>query len=154
VNPASHKSIYQLIRFTVAGGFNTVFGYCVFAILNWYFASFGRYSYLLASLLGSIITISVAFLWYKLFVFRTRGNYLIEWIRCFGVYGISVLIGLVGMTILVPILRAHLNNPSRASYIAAAILSVCSVPFTFFSHRNFSFRQRPPEKVNQNTHAL
>ena len=31
--------------------------------------------------------ITVAFLCYKHFVFRTKGNYLKEWLRCFAVYG-------------------------------------------------------------------
>ena len=40
--------------------------------------------------LANLIAITVAFLGYKWFVFRTRGNYLVEWIRCFGVYGSSM----------------------------------------------------------------
>jgi putative flippase GtrA len=152
VKPTSHKSVQQFIRYTVVGGFNTLFGYCVFAILNWSFSGWGPYSYMFAAILGSIITISVAFLGYKWFVFRTRGNYLIEWVRCFGVYGSSVLFGLVGMPILVPILRSHLHNPPLASYIAAAILTIGTVVFNFFGHRSFSFRQKPTESPNRGTH--
>src|ERR1700739_556226 len=112
------KSLPQFIRYLFVGGFNTLFGYCVFALLNWLFRGFGSYSYLYASFFSSVITISLAFLAYKWFVFRTRGNYLVEWIRCFGVYGTSVLISLVGMAVLVPILRRILNRPELASYIA------------------------------------
>jgi len=124
------------------GGFNTVFGYGLFALLNWFFRGLGSYSYMYAAILANVIAISVAFLGYKWFVFRTRGNYLVEWIRCFGVYGSSALIGLAGMPILVPILRHALRNPELAPYIAGAILTVVTVLFSFVGHKKFSFRQK------------
>jgi putative flippase GtrA len=95
-----------------------------------------------AAALANFIAITVAFLGYKWFVFRTRGNYLREWIRCLGVYGSSALIGLVGLPILVPILRPHLRNPGLASYIAAAIMTIVTVLFSFVGHKNISFRQK------------
>lgn len=134
------KSLREFVRYVFVGGFNTVFGYGVFALLNWLMRGLGNYSYMYAAVLSNFIAISVAFLGYKWFVFRTRGNYLIEWIRCFGVYGTSALIGLAGLPILVTILRPHLQRPEAASYLAAAILTVVSVVFSFFGHKNVSFR--------------
>jgi putative flippase GtrA len=136
------KSLCQFVRYVLVGGFNTVFGYGFFALLNWMFTGFGSYSYMYAAILANFIAISVAFLGYKWFVFRTRGNYLMEWIRCFGVYGTSALIGLAGLPIMVTILRPHLQRPELASYLAAAILTVVSVVFSFFGHKNVSFRQK------------
>ena len=95
---------------------------------------------------ANFIAISVAFLGYKWFVFRTRGNYLIEWIRCFGVYGTSALIGLAGLPILVPILRHVLHRPEQAPYIAGALLMIVTVVFSFLGHKNFSFRQKHVEE--------
>lgn len=129
------------MRYLLVGGFNTVFGYGLFAFLNWSFTGLGTYSYMYASFLASIISITVAFLGYKWFVFRTRGNYLKEWIRCVGVYGSSMVIGLIGMPILVPILQAHMRQPQRASYLAGAIMTVVTILFSFFGHKNVSFRQ-------------
>jgi putative flippase GtrA len=130
------------VRYIVVGGFNTVFGYGLYALLTWSFRGLGSYNYMYAMVLANVITISVAFLGYKWFVFRTRGNYLIEWIRCFGVYGSSALIGLAALPILVPILRHVLHRPGQAPYIAGALLMVVSVVFSFFGHKNFSFRQK------------
>ncbi|MGA2729649.1 MAG: GtrA family protein [Terracidiphilus sp.] len=138
----SHKSLPQFARYILVGGFNTAFGYGVFAILNWSLTGLGTYSYMYAAALANFIAITVAFLGYKWFVFRTRGNYLREWIRCLGVYGSSALIGLVGLPILVPILRPHLRNPGLASYIAAAIMTIVTVLFSFVGHKNISFRQK------------
>jgi putative flippase GtrA len=141
----THKSVGQFARYILVGGFNTVFGYGVFALLNWSFKGLGSYNYMYAAVLANFIAISVAFLGYKWFVFRTRGNYLIEWLRCFGVYGSSALIGLAGLPILVPILRRGLHKTEEAPYIAAAILTVITMIFSFLGHKNISFRQKHVE---------
>jgi putative flippase GtrA len=142
VNENSHKTSLQFLRYLLVGGFNSAFGYGLFALLNWSFTGLGSYSYMYASLLASLISITVAFLGYKWFVFRTRGNYLIEWIRCVGIYGSSVVVGLVGLPILVPILRSHLQHPDRASYLAAAIMTPITILFSFFGHKKISFRRK------------
>ena len=138
----SPKPLQQFMRYILVGGFNTVFGYGLFALLNWLSRGLGSYNYMYAAVLANLISISVAFLGYKWFVFRTRGNYLSEYIRCLGVYGGSALIGLAGLPILVPILRRSLRQPEQAPYIAAAILTVVTVVFSFLGHKNISFRPR------------
>ena len=138
----SLRPLPQFVRYILVGGFNTLFGYFVFALLNWLFSSFSSYSYLYAAVPGNVIAITVAFLGYKWFVFRTRGNYLIEWIRCVGVYGSSMLIGLVGLAIFVPILRHHLRNPQLAPYLVGAVMTAVGVIISFLGHRNISFRQK------------
>jgi putative flippase GtrA len=142
VKSNSDNSHLQFIRYLLVGGFNTAFGYSLFALLNWSFMSLGSYSYMYAAVLSNLIAITVAFLGYKWFVFRTRGNYLMEWVRCVGVYGSSMAIGLVGLPILVSILRSHSQHPERAPYIAAAILIVITVIFSFLGHKNISFRSQ------------
>lgn len=132
----------QVARYLLVGGFNTVFGYGLFALLNWSLAGLGSYSYMYAAVLSNLIAITIAFLGYKWFVFRTRGNYLIEWVRCLGVYATSSLIGLAGLAILAPILRRSLRRPEWASYIAAAIMMIVTVLFSFLGHKNISFRQK------------
>lgn len=138
--PSSYKSILQFSRYLLVGGFNTVFGYSLFALLNWCFAAVS-YGYMYASFLASLIGITVSFLGYKWFVFHTHGNYLAEWLRCVGVYGTTALLALLGLPILVPILRSRLAHPERASYIAGAIMTLVTVIFSFFAHRNISFRE-------------
>jgi putative flippase GtrA len=141
VEQATHRSVWQFARFLLVGGFNTLFGYAVFAVLNWALTRL-PYGYLVATLLADLISITVAFLGYKWFVFRTKGHYLHEWVRCVGVYGTSILLGLAGMAILVPLLRRHMARPQAASYLAAGVMMVATVAFSFFGHKNISFRQR------------
>lgn len=142
MNLTRNRSLFQFIRYLLVGGFNTLFGYGLFALLNWLFLGrLGKFSYMYASFLASITSITVAFLGYKWFVFRTHGNYLREWVRCVGVYGSGIVIGLVGMPILVPVLQGRLHRPEHASYIAGAIMMVVTILFGFFGHKNVSFRQ-------------
>ena len=118
------RPLPQFLRYILVGGFNTLFGYLLFALLNWLFSDLSHYGYLYAAVVGNVIAITVAFLGYKWLVFRTRGNYLIEWIRCVGVYGSTMLIGLVGLAVLVPVFRHHLRNPQLAPYLAAALITL------------------------------
>jgi putative flippase GtrA len=141
VTSAPHKSFFEVLRYLAVGGFNTIFGYGLFALLNWLFTGMGRYSYMYATFLSSLISITVAFFGYKWFVFRTRGNYLAEWIRCVGIYGTTMPISLAGMPILVPVLQRILPRPALASYIAGAIMTAITVVFGFFGHKNVSFRE-------------
>ena len=143
----SDKSFLQFARYILVGGFNTVFGYGVFALINWLSRGMGSYNYMFAALVSSLISITVAFLGYKWFVFRTRGNYLLEWIRCVGVYSASMAFGLVSLPILVTILRHHLQKPEQASYIAGAILTVLTPLFSFVGHKKISFRQKQIEEI-------
>ena len=146
VKRPTDKPHLQLLRYLLVGGFNTVFGYGLFALLNWSFRGLGSFSYMYAAALSNLIAITVAFLGYKWFVFRTRGNYLVEWIRCLGVYGSTALIGLLSLPILVPVLRVHLERPERASYIAGALMTVVTIIFSFLGHKNISFRENWPVK--------
>ena len=89
----------QLLRYLTVGACNTVFGYGCYALFTMLLTPRMAYGYVVASVLANFFSINFAFLGYKWFVFRTRGNYLIEWIRCLGVYGSSMLIGLAGLAI-------------------------------------------------------
>ena len=42
---SSDKSTSQFIRYLLVGGFNTAFGYGLFALLNWLFRGLGSFSY-------------------------------------------------------------------------------------------------------------
>lgn len=132
----------QFARYILVGGFNTVFGYSVFALLNWLLRGLGSFAYMYAWFVANIIAITAAFLAYKWFVFRTRGNYLIEWLRCFGVYGSGMLFGAVALPITVTILRRTMHKPEQAPYIAVALLTVVTVMLSFIGHKHFSFRPK------------
>jgi putative flippase GtrA len=133
----------QFLRYLLVGGWNTVFGYgCFFLMNHWLAKVFPTYSYIAASLLSSLIAITVAFLGYKWFVFRTRGNYLREWLRTLMVYSGGVAIATLALVPLVALIRHSTPYQTQAPYLAGAIISVCNVMISFFGHRHFSFRNK------------
>lgn len=136
----------EVIRFLMVGGFNTVFTlalYSVFVIL---------YSHLLPShgkpLIADIaqistkpIAITVAFLCYKHFVFRTHGNYVKEWIRCFAVYGISTPVELIILPLATHAFLFFVLTHNSAPFLAGFVNSAVIATYSYFAHKKFSFKQ-------------
>jgi len=167
----------QFIRYICVGIFNTFFGYMSYVILltllNSALPSNLLYlTVILASVLSTPLNITVAYFGYKLFVFRTSGNYLREWLKCFAVYGVGMLPGLVALSALTRLLQSifhhHANGLHRtldglathfsgwplellhrvatgkamAGYIAGAIIVGVSTIYSFVGHKNVTFRSK------------
>ena len=141
---ANHIPPGQFLRYLAIGGWNTVFGYSCFFLMNrWLSTLIHAYPYIVAGLASSLINISVAFLGYKWFVFRTRGNYLREWLRTLTIYSGSILFSTLALAPLVGLIRHTTRYQTEAHYIAAAILAIFTVIGSFLGHRHFSFRKTP-----------
>lgn len=139
----------QLGRYLVVGIWNTAFGYGTFALLT---ALLDRYipaSYLAASLLSSVLNITVSFLGYKWFVFKTKGNYLKEWARCLMVYSGSIVLGLALLPPTVFLVIYVGGNPSASPYIAGALIMALQVIISFVGHKRFSFQQSGEERSGE-----
>ena len=136
----SHIPPGQFGRYLLVGIWNTLFGYLSFAGLTAALATFMQHSYLPACVLSSILNITLAFLAYKWFVFKTEGNYFREWARCVAVYSTSILTNLILLPILVEAIRLTTKYDRSAPYIAGAILLPLGIIYSFFGHKRFSFR--------------
>jgi putative flippase GtrA len=136
------QSTWQLVRFVIVGGWNTVFGYGVFAGANYLLADRLPHAYMVASVIANILAISMAYLGHKFVTFRTRGNYLREYLRFYLVYGVTALIGLALLPLVVALLGTVVANRAHVPYIAQAILLPIGVLLSFVGHKRFSFR--PP----------
>jgi putative flippase GtrA len=136
----SHIPPGQFGRYLVVGSWNTLFGYGTYAALTALLDPVVAHSYILAMLISSPLNITVAFLGYKWFVFRTKGNYLREWIRCIAVYLSGILLGAVVLPIIVFSLRRGAGLTRSAPYLAGALLTGFGVVYNFLGHKRFSFR--------------
>ncbi|MGH9615515.1 MAG: GtrA family protein, partial [Acidobacteriaceae bacterium] len=99
-----------------------------------------RFGYILAAVFSSLLNITVAYLGYKFFVFKTQRNYLAEWSRCILVYGSGMLPGLVLLPLLVEGLHYGFHLERSAPYIAGAMVTALTVVYSFLGHKHFSFR--------------
>jgi putative flippase GtrA len=169
----------QFVRYLGMGIFNTLFGYISFAValtlLNAMLPARLLYlTVILASILPTPLNITVAYFGYKFLVFRTKGNYLGEWLKCFAVYGTGMIPGLVALSALTRFLQSmihrhaaslhillntverHLSGHSLAflqriatgkaiaGYIAGAIVIGVSTIYSFVGHKKVTFRVKNP----------
>ena len=129
----------QFIRFLIGGAYNTLFGFVLFAVL---YSQFGNdYHYILLATFTSIASITNAYIVYRLFVFKSKGNIIKEYLRFYIVYGASSIISLVIMFVMVETFDL---NP-----ILTQGLIIITYAFTsYFGHQKFSF-QVPKSSSNQ-----
>ncbi len=138
----------QFFRYILVGVWNTGFGYGTFVLFTYLLSlRWPTYGYLPAGLLSSVLNISVAFMGYKKFVFKTKGNYLHEWLRCMAVYGSSIAIGFVALPCVVFAVRHVTSIDQKAPYVAAALMTGFNAVYNFIGHRKFSFRGRVEQVV-------
>lgn len=137
----------QVVRYLIVGVWNMCFGYGLFALSTYLLTGLVPMAYMLAAVLSNVIAITVAFLGYKWFVFKTQGSYLREYLRCYVVYGTAFLVNLVLLPVLVYLLGLVVSPPVYAPYIAGAILTGGTVLVSFVGHRQFSFACQKPTEV-------
>jgi len=125
-----YRQHQEKINYLLVGGWNTVFGYFIFVLL--YYLLVHRLHYMLIFIISNIISISNAYVGYKTFVFKTKGNYLREYIRFYMVYSTALIINLGLLPLAVEFI--HLSPLS-----AQGIIMVVNVIFSYFGHKYFSF---------------
>jgi len=126
---------HEALRYLVVGGANTAFAYGVFAIC--YHVLAPHIHYMIVLVCSTVLNITVAYLNYKFVVFRTKGNYLREYLRFYGVYAVPIGLGFLLFPLGVEVL--HLN-----AYVTQAVITVITVVLSYFGHKNVSFKRRVP----------
>ncbi len=139
--PNRRARTFEVIRYLVVGGFNTIFGYGSFALLTYLMTGHLPYPYMFANVIASVASITVAFIGYKYFVFRTKGNFLREYLRTYMVYGTSILLGLVLLPVLVFALGFVIRRANLVPYVAQAICTLLVIFGSYVGHKKFSFRR-------------
>jgi putative flippase GtrA len=136
----------EVIRFLMVGVSNTV---SALAIYSAFVILFGhllpqRGKPLIADIalvVSTPIGITIAFLCYKHFVFRTKGNYLKEWLRCFAVYSITFPTGLVIVPTATSVFLHLVLTRPYAPFLAGIVNSGIISCYSYFAHKKFSFRR-------------
>ena len=123
-------SINSKISYLLTGLWNTVFGYTLSLVL---YNSLHSFIHILAiSLITNVICISMSFVTYKIFVFKTKDNWLLEYIRCYIIYGLISLVSAVIIWISVGFLKSPF-------WIAQALLIPIMILFSYIGHKKFTF---------------
>jgi len=120
------------VRFLVIGGVNTVVGYGLFVFVQRLIGDHVSYfgSVLIAHLGASLL----AFFLYRHWVFRVRGNLVVDFLRFQLVYVAPLLANLLALPFLVAV--AGINV-----YLAQAMIVVVTSVVSYVGHKFFSFRR-------------
>jgi putative flippase GtrA len=119
------------LSYLIAGGVNTVFGY--FMTIALYYLLAPVITIVGVGALAVVINISFSFLTYKLFVFKTKGHWLSEYLRAFAVSGVSIAVSMAALWLLVD--RMHVSI-----WIAQGAIMAVVIALTYLAHSHFTFR--------------
>jgi putative flippase GtrA len=144
---AQHIPPDQIMRYLLVGAWNTLFGYGCFFLFAKLFLhlmpSQPSIAASVATIVATVTNITVSFIGYKVFVFKTKGNFLHEYARSFLVYLPSLLFNAAAIAPLTVLLRRTLpTHAQQAPYVAGAILACVTVVISFFGHKHISFQAR------------
>ena len=127
-SPTRHRTAWQLIRFLIAGGFNTLASYLAFALcirLGWHFVP--------ANLVGFLVGVLIGFKVHGAFVFDHPGEK-----RFLRFMVIAVL--LLGCSLgIQAIVRQWVND-----YVAGALAAAVTIPISFLLNRALVFHAPEP----------
>ena len=122
----------QKIKYLLAGAWNTLFGYIVAIIVYELLSKY--FGIIVIGIAINFITITSAFLVYKLFVFRSKGKWFVEYFRCMLVYGWAAIFGIFMLWLMV-------ENMKVKFFIAQAITTLITVCISYCLHNKFTFRK-------------
>lgn len=128
----------QGFRYLIVGIWNTFFGYIAYAFLTALFFERIPYAYMLASVIGNFFAVSQAFLLYKLFVFKTKGHWLKEYVKCWTVYSTGIAITLIGLPFAVR-MCVFIMPEKYAPYAGGMMMTGIVVFLSFFGHKKLTF---------------
>lgn len=136
----------KFLKFIILGFWNTFFGMGVFFLLYYLFNQYCRYMMLV--IIANILAITNAYIVYKLFVFRTKGNYLREYLKFYVVYGLVFVVAIAlfpfFMEVAVPFLAKNFLHYQGIFKYKAYISQMCITGVTmfisYFGHEKFSYQ--------------
>ncbi len=127
----SKDELYRLTRYLLVGGWNVLFMVGVYALFYQWWQHQVHYLVLLIPV--NILAMTNTYLCQKFFVFRTKGNFLREYLRCYVVYGGSMVLGFALMFVAVSLFGLH-------PVLAQGVCFVISTVYNYFGQKWFSFR--------------
>jgi putative flippase GtrA len=119
------------LQYLVVGAWNTIFGYGVFVALYYATARINIH-YEVVLTLSQIISITNAYILYKKFVFKTKGNVVHEYFRFCTFYWLSFMANLC----LLPVLVEGLHQDPMMSQ---GILTLGTAIMSYLWHANYTF---------------
>jgi putative flippase GtrA len=125
-------------RYLIVGVCNTLIGY--FSGIYLYFLFKDNLRIVFISIISSVLSITISYLTYKIFVFKTRGNWIREYIKCYMVYGGISILNIFMIWLFVDVLKVNIWLSLGSSTLIVTVLS-------YLGHNFFTFKTHN-EKIN------
>ena len=122
------KYFEKFVKFSLVGVLNTIIGYGIFFILSFYV------NYILALLIAHIIGVMNSYFWNRSWVFQSKKNKIIEFLKFYSVYGIMLLINIATLYYLVSIFEI---SPQVSQLIILPFITI----LTYAGHNYWSFKK-------------
>lgn len=129
----------QRVAFLIVGAINAVVGFAIFVVCSMSIGrlvdhQFGKIAGSLVSLaIMYVLSVSLAFIMHRRFVFRVRGHLMRDFVRYWGVYLTALSFNAVTLPVLVELGMARIG--------AQALVVIATPVVSYFGHRYFSFRR-------------
>jgi putative flippase GtrA len=123
----------KALTYLLAAGLNTICGYSLGVGL--YLLLSETFHITVIAAISNFFAISVSFLTYKLFVFKTTGDWALEYFRSFILYGAMALFGILILWLFVDLFRI------KIWWAQAFVISITAL-MSYFGHTHFTFRKR------------
>ena len=121
----------EQVLYLVVGGWNTLFGYLVWALFQYLLHDYIYYLFIL--ILAWFPAVLNAYVGYRIVVFRSKGSVWRELPRFSLVYVGTLAASLVGLPILLHVLPFNI-------YVTQALFTMAMVVASYLAHKFFSFR--------------
>jgi putative flippase GtrA len=118
------------LKYLIVGGWNTIFGYVLGLIVFKIFSS--SLHIITIGLMINFLSITMSFITYKLFVFKTNNFWFIEYMRSFLVYGAASIFNVLLLWILVDIMKIQF-------WLAQGIVTPIMIFSSYLGHKKFTF---------------
>lgn len=120
----------EQLLYLVVGGWNTLFGYVAWAVLQYLLGD--RLHYLVVLVLAWPLAVMNAYLGYRYIVFRSRGSVLRELPRFSVVYFLMLIVNLALLPVALQVLPFNI-------YVIQALFTVVVVVSSYLGHKYYSF---------------
>jgi putative flippase GtrA len=140
----------EQILYLVVGGWNTLFGYAIWAFLNYLLHPYLHY--LAIVVISWPFAVANAYVCYRCFVFRSKGSVWRELPRFSIVYVVTLVLNLIVLPILLRVVPLNL-------YVIQALFMAAMVVLSYLAHKYISFRaggrgRAPKDAERQDTERI
>lgn len=118
------------LRYLLAGGWNTAFGYGAMGVL--YETLSPKLGVVIVAIIANMLSITMSFITYKIFVFQKKGNWLHEYIKCYVVYGGLALLNII-------LIWLFIEKFNFSVWLSQGICIPLGVIISYYLHLNFTF---------------